>query len=152
MSPMWWIPIGTAIFSVGLITTLKLLDALARPPVNGSLRAMIGRALGPIGARAGQVELGGEMWSARSHGEAIGPGRWVRVLDRRGHTLVVAAVETASAPARPGSDGEARARSTATTAGRRRAGRTAGWTSDPGRSGVGPRRLGKTPRDSSSQR
>lgn len=151
MSPMWLTVLAAAIFSAGLIVTLKLLDALSRPPVNGSLRAMIGRVLRPISARAGQIELGGELWSARSRGEAIDRGRWVRVLDRRGHTLVVASVEALvedpeppRAPPQPPVAG--------VPSGRRRAGQPAGWSQDPGQRGLGPRRLGRSRADESAPR
>lgn len=148
MSPMWWTVFGTVLFGAGMFLGFEVLDALARPPVNTSLRAMLGRVQRPIGARAGQVDLGGELWSAQSLGTAIPPGRWVRVLSRRGHTLMVAPVDESPTERAP----SALPNGPRTGAGRRRAGRTAGWSSDPGLRGVGPRRLGRARHDGPAPR
>jgi membrane-bound serine protease (ClpP class) len=71
----------------------KVMAAFNTRPVQDLQKVvgMVGQAKTHI-KDEGSVQVGGELWSARSE-EEIPPGTWVRVLNREGFVLIVAADE-----------------------------------------------------------
>jgi membrane-bound serine protease (ClpP class) len=74
--------------------TYKVWKAKTKKPLQFAYQSEVGVALDPISADTpGFVQVGGELWSARSAGALINKGEKVRILEKQGDTLVVEALK-----------------------------------------------------------
>lgn len=95
--PVWLDAVVFAVVSIGLVAGVR--PALLRRVRQGEIlpmnaAALLGKratVLQRVDARGGQVKLGGEVWTARSHvsSDVFEPGRTVIVLEIDGATAVI---------------------------------------------------------------